>query len=107
MYNTYLFTKGVTMFYTNTPSSTLYAKATFKRSPYKNTPVAVRIVADIFPTFVANKAQYFVDLPVTASMQDVELVVANLQLKANTRRVCLTMNPALGEALVQRNKTVV
>lgn len=94
------------MFYTNAPVSTLYAKATLKRSPYSNTPVAVRIVADTFPTFVANKAQYFVDLPVNASMQDVELVAANLQLKANARKLALIMNPALAEVLVQRNKTV-
>jgi uncharacterized SAM-dependent methyltransferase len=94
------------MFYTNAPVSTLYAKATLKRSPYSNTPVAVRVVADIFPTFVANKAQYFVDLHVDASMQDVELVLANLQLKANARRVALVMNPALGVLLIGRNKTV-
>jgi hypothetical protein len=91
------------MLYTNAPVSTLYAKVTFKRSPYSNTPVSVRIVADTYPTFTANKAQYFVDLQVTASLNDVELVAANLQLKANTRRVCLTMNPALGELLVSRN----
>jgi hypothetical protein len=91
------------MLYTNAPVSTLYAKVTFKRSPYSNTPVSVRIVADTYPTFTANKAQYFVDLQVTASLNDVELVVANLQLKANARRVCLTMNPALGELLVSRN----
>lgn len=94
------------MFYTNAPVSTLYAKVFFKRSPYANTPVAVRIVADVFPTFTSNKAQYLVDLQVTASMQDVELVVANLQTKANARKVAIIMNPALAEMLVNRNNTV-
>ena len=94
------------MLYTNAPVSTLYAKVTFKHSPYSNTPVAVRIVADVFPTFLANKAQYFVDLQVNSSMQDVELVCANLQTKANARRVAIIMNPALAEMLVKRNKTV-
>jgi hypothetical protein len=91
------------MFYKNTPVSTLYAKVFFKRSPYANTPVAVRIVADLFPTFTSNKAQYLVDLQVTASMQDVELVCATLQLKANALRVSLSMNPALGALLTGQN----
>lgn len=94
------------MFYTNTPVSTLYAKVTFKRSPYSNTPVSVRIVADTYPTFTANTAQYFVDLQVNSSMQDVELVLANLQTKVNALKVSLVMNPALAEVLVKRNKTV-
>ena len=91
------------MLYKTAPASTLYAKVTLKRSPYSNTPVSVRIVADTYPTFTANKAQYFVDLQVNSSMQEVELVAANLQLKANARRVCLTMHPALGELLASRN----
>ena len=95
------------MFYTSTPSSALYAKVTIKRKPYSNIPVAIRIVADTYPTFTSNKAQYFVDLHVNASMQDVELVAANLQLKANTRKVHLIMHPALAELLTTRNKTVV
>jgi len=94
------------MFYKNTPVSTLYAKVTFKRSPYSNTPVSVRIVADTYPAFTANKAQYFVDLQVDSSMQEVELVLANLKTKINALKVSLVMNPSLSEMLVKRNKTV-
>jgi hypothetical protein len=96
----------VGMLYTNAPVSTLHAKVTFKRSPYSNTPVAIRIVADTYPTFTANKAQYFVDLQVNSSMQEVELVLANLKNKCNARRVTVVMNPALATVLVNRNKTV-
>ena len=94
------------MFYTNAPVSTLYAKVTLKRSPYSNTPVAIRIVADTYPTFTPNKAQYFVDLQVSASMQDVELVATNLQAKANARKVSIIMHPGLAILLTSRNKTV-
>ena len=96
----------VGMLYTNAPVSTLHAKVTLKRSPYSNTATAVRIVADTYPTFTSNKAQYFVDLPVDSSMQDVELALANLQTKCNALRVTLVMNPALATVLVNRNKTV-
>lgn len=92
------------MLYTNAPVSTLYAKVNIKRKPYSNDVVSIRIIADTFPDFTANKAQYFIDLnPNTASFKQVELALANLQTTANARKLVMHIKPGLYETLIKRN----
>ena len=83
------------MLFNAVPSSTLYLKVNFKRTPYSNTVTALRIVAHTFAEFTANKALFLVDLnPEEATLAQVNSVVESLRIKANALNVKVSMpNP--------------
>ena len=58
-------------------SNCLFVNVSVKLTPYANTPVAIRIVADNFEKCPANKAMYYAEL----SLQDVsrELLQAKIE----------------------------
>lgn len=90
------------MLFNSVPSCTLYAKVSLKRTPYANTIVAIRIVADTYATFTSNKAQFLVDLsPENTTLEQLELVLANLKTKANAAEVVVKMQPAVSKYLVK------
>jgi len=84
------------------PSSVLYAKVSLKRTPYANTIVAIRVVADTFSQFTTNKAQFVVDLDAdTTSVAKLELVLTNLQASANAAELrVVKMQPAVIKRLI-------
>jgi len=80
------------MLFNSVPSSTLYLKINFKRTPYSNTVTALRIVAHTFAEFTANKALFLVDLvPEDATLAQVNSVVESLRIKANALNVKVSM----------------
>jgi len=80
------------MLFNSVPSSTLYLKVNFKRTPYSNTVTALRIVAHTFAEFTANKALFLVDLvPEDATLAQVNSVVESLRIKANALNVKVSM----------------
>jgi len=80
------------MLFSSAPSSTLYLKVNFKRTPYSNTVTALRIVAHTFAEFTANKALFLVDLnPEDATLAQVNSVVESLRIKANALNVKVSM----------------
>ena len=81
------------MQYNSLPNSTLYVKANFKRTPYKNEVVAFRLVADVFAEFSSNKARFFlVDLnPDTVTLDEVNAVAETLRMRANALNVVVKM----------------
>jgi hypothetical protein len=81
------------------PSSVLFAKVTVKRSPYANTPIAIRIVADTYETFTANKAQFLVDLPLRTTTAELELALQKLQTKANAAEMRTKVQPPVSVLL--------
>jgi len=83
------------MLFSSAPSSTLYLKVNFKRTPYSNTVTALRIVAHTFEEFTANKALFLVDLsPEDATLAQVNSVVEILRVRANALNTKVLMpNP--------------
>ncbi len=80
------------MQYNALPNSTLYVKANFKRTPYKNEVVAFRLVADMFSEFSSNKARFLVDLnPDTVTLDEVNAVAETLRMRANALNVVVKM----------------
>lgn len=91
------------MLFNSAPSSTLYLKVNFKRTPYSNTVTALRIVAHTFAEFTANKALFLVDLvPETATLAQVNAVVESLRIKANALNVKVQMPNPVYNKLAER-----
>ena len=88
------------MRYNSAPSCTLFVKVSVKRTPYANTPVAIRVIADTYEGFTSNKAQFIKDLPLeNTTIEQIELVVTNLQKRANAEFVNVKINPAVSKFL--------
>ena len=80
------------MRFNSVPVSTLYVKANFKRTPYKNEVVAFRVVAHTYAEFTANKALFLVDLnPDTVTLAEVNNIAEMLRVKANALKVVVKM----------------
>jgi hypothetical protein len=91
------------MLFSSAPSSTLYLKVNFKRTPYSNTVTALRIVAHTFAEFTANKALFLVDLtPDEATLAQVNAVVEILRVRANALNTKVLMPNAVYNKLALR-----
>jgi hypothetical protein len=91
------------MLFNSVPSSTLYVKVNFKRTPYSNTVTALRVVAHTFAEFTANKALFLVDLvPEDATLAEVNSVVESLRIRANALNVKVSMPNAVYNKLAER-----
>jgi hypothetical protein len=91
------------MLYNSAPVSTLYVRANFKRTPYKNEVVAFRFVAHTFEEFASNKALLLVDTnPDTVTLAEVEAVAEKLRVKANALRVVVKMPLPVYKKLAKR-----
>ena len=91
------------MLFNSAPSSTLYVKVNFKRTPYSNTVTALRVVAHTFSEFTANKALFLVDLnPDNATLAQVDAVVESLRIKANALNTKVLMPAPVLNKLSER-----
>jgi len=91
------------MLFNSAPSSTLYVKVNFKRTPYSNTITALRVVAHTFSEFTANKALFLVDLvPENATLAQVNAVVESLRIKANALNTKVLMPAPVFNKLSER-----
>jgi hypothetical protein len=91
------------MQFNTAPSSTLFVKVNFKRTPYKNEVTALRVVAHNFEGFMANNALFLVDLdPENATLQLVNAVVEELRVKANALSVSVKIPDAAYSKLAKR-----
>lgn len=80
------------MFYNSKPANTLYVRANFKRTPYKNEIVTFRIVAHTYAEFTANTALMLVDTnPDVVTLQQVYDIAEALRVKANALNVVVKM----------------
>ena len=91
------------MRYTSAATSTLFVKVNFKRTPYENAIVSLRIIADNYAEFTSNKAAFLVDLnPDTATLAQVEAVIESLRVNANSAEVVVKMPQAVLKKLADR-----
>jgi hypothetical protein len=82
------------MQFNTAPANTLFAKVTVKTKPYSNEPVSIRIVADTYESFTANKAQFFTELPLqTTTMFCIESAVSKMQTLANAVTASTDIKP--------------
>jgi hypothetical protein len=77
------------------PSSILFAKVSVKRSPYANTAISIRIIADTYETVTANKAQFLEELSLQSTTADLEFALQKLQTKANAAELRTKVQPAV------------
>ena len=92
------------MYYNAFPVSTLYIKVNFKRSPYKNDIVSLRIVANTYSEFTANKALYIIDNnPDNINLTEVNIIIENLRIKANALSVNTKMPNSVYKKLLSRD----
>lgn len=85
------------------PVSTLYVKANFKRTPYKNEIIAFRIVAGTYAEFTANKATMLVDAnPDTVTLQEINSIIESLRVKSNALNVVVKMPQSVYKKLANR-----
>ena len=75
------------MHYTAAAVSNLFVKVRVRKSPYANKAVALRITAHFFKDFKPSNAMYMRELNTNATMQHVQLIVAQLQQQANAANV--------------------
>lgn len=91
------------MYFNSPASSTLFVKVNFKRTPYENTIISLRIIANNYEEFTANKAAFLVDLnPDTVTLAQVEAVVESLRSKANAAKVVVKMPQPVRNKLANR-----
>lgn len=92
------------MYYTSAASSTLFVKVNFKRTPYENTIISLRIIANSYEEFTANKAAFLVDLnPDTATLAQVEAVAESLRIKANFAKLVVKIPQPVRNKLEKRD----
>ena len=92
------------MYYTSAASSTLFVKVNFKRTPYENTIISLRIIANSYEEFTANKAAFLVDLnPDTATLAQVEAVAESLRIKANFAKLVVKIPQLVRNKLEKRD----
>jgi hypothetical protein len=91
------------MLYNSAPVSTLYVRANFKRTPYKNEVVSFRLVAHTFEDFTSNKALMLVDAnPDTITLAQVNELAEKLRVKANALQVVVKMPHPVYKKLAKR-----
>jgi len=91
------------MFFNTMPTNKLYVKVNFKRTPYKNEVISLRIVAHTYAEFTANKALFLVDLnPNTSTLAEVNSVAESLRIKANALDVAIKMPLPVYKKLARR-----
>jgi hypothetical protein len=92
------------MYYSSLPISTLYVKANFKRSPYKNAIVTFRLVGHTYAEFTANKALMLVDTnPDTVTLEQVYAIAETMRVKANALKVVVKMPQPVYKTLAKRS----
>ena len=92
------------MRYTSAASSTLFVKVNFKRTPYANTIISLRIIANSYEEFTANKAAFLVDLnPDTVTLSQVEAVAESLRIKANFAKLIVKIPRPVRNKLEKRD----
>ena len=92
------------MNFTSAPSSVLFVKVNFKRSPYANALIALRIVAHNFAEFKSNDALQLVDLaPETATIAQIKQVVEKMRVTANATDVRISIPKAAYRKLILRS----
>lgn len=92
------------MRYTSAASSTLFVKVNFKRTPYANTIISLRIIANSYEKFTANTAAFLVDLnPDTATLAQVEAVAESLRIKANFAKLVVKIPQPVRNKLEKRD----
>jgi hypothetical protein len=85
------------------PVSTLYVRANFKRTPYKNEIVTFRITAHTYEEFTANTALMLVDTnPDTVTLAEVDAIAEQLRVKANALHVVVKMPQPVFTKLAKR-----
>jgi hypothetical protein len=93
----------VGMYYNALPISTLYLKVNFKRTPYKNDVISLRIVANTYSEFTANKALYIIDNnPDNINLTEVNNIIETLRIKANALSVNIKMPKPVYKKLLSR-----
>lgn len=91
------------MQFNTVPVSTLYVKANFKRTPYKNEIVSFRIVAHTYEEFTANKSLLLVDVdPDVVTLQQVYDIADELRVKSNALKVVVKMPQPVVKKLANR-----
>ena len=91
------------MLYNSVPTGTLYVKANFKRTPYKNEIVTFRITAHTYADFTANRALWLVDTnPDTVTLQEINSIVEALRVKSNALNVVVKMPQPVYKKLASR-----
>lgn len=82
------------MRYNSAPANTLFAKVSVKQHPYSQQPISILIVAAMYPTFTAPKAQYFTELPLqNISLAQIQSAVDRLQAQANAASAAVKISP--------------
>ncbi len=91
------------MRYTSAAASTLFVKVNFKRTPYANTIISLRIIANSYEQFTANTAAFLVDLnPDTVTLAQVEAVAESLRIKANFAKIVVKIPQPVRNKLEKR-----
>jgi hypothetical protein len=91
------------MFYTSSASSTLFVKVNFKRTPYNNDIISLRIIADNYEGFTSNKAAFLVDInPDNVTLSQVNAVIDTLRIKANASDTVVKMPKPVFKKLLSR-----
>lgn len=88
------------MRFNTAPANTLFVKVSVKLQPYSQNPVSVRVVADMFQNFTANKAQFYTELPLqNLTVQQLQDTIVTLQTRANAARVQVKVQPKVSKLL--------
>jgi len=92
------------MNFTTAPTSMLFVKVNFKRSPYANTLISLRITAHNFAEFKSNDALQLVDLePDIVTLEQVKQVIAKMISKANAIDAHVSIPKAVFRKLALRS----
>ena len=87
------------MHYTTAAIITLFVKVRLRKSPYSNKTIALRITANFYEDFSPSTAMYMRELSTNATMQHVQLLIAQLQQQANAANVQVNIPNALYKKL--------
>lgn len=90
------------MHYTTAAVSTLFVKVRVRKSPYANKTVAIRVTAHFYPDFKPSNALHMRELNTRCTMQQLQLVVAQLQQQTNAAHVQVDIPNALYKSLARR-----
>lgn len=92
------------MLFNSAPVNTLYVRANFKRTPYKNEIVTFRIVAHTYADFTSNNALMLVDTnPDVVDLQQVYEIADAMRGKANALNVVVKIPQPVRRKLLQRS----
>jgi len=91
------------MQYNSMPVSTLYVRANFKRTPYRNEVLSFRVSAHTYEEFTENKALMLVDTdPNVVNLQQVEEIAEAMRIKANALKFVVKMPLPVLKKLAKR-----